>query len=75
MIPPVCFSCGKTCSNLWNKYVELVNSKRKEEENKLENKLENSKKTIECIVLDDLKIKRYCCRRMFLTNIDLSDKI
>ncbi|MCD6514206.1 MAG: DNA-directed RNA polymerase subunit N [Candidatus Asgardarchaeia archaeon] len=26
-------------------------------------------------VLDDLGIKRYCCRRMFLTHVDLIDEI
>jgi DNA-directed RNA polymerase subunit N len=27
------------------------------------------------IVLDDLKLKRYCCRRMLLSNVDLVDDI
>ncbi|UCH37242.1 MAG: DNA-directed RNA polymerase subunit N [Candidatus Bathyarchaeota archaeon] len=26
-------------------------------------------------VLDDLKLKRYCCRRMLLSNVDLVDDI
>ena len=26
-------------------------------------------------VLDDLGVKRYCCRRMFLTHVDLIDEI
>ncbi|MEM2210318.1 MAG: DNA-directed RNA polymerase subunit N [Nitrososphaerales archaeon] len=26
-------------------------------------------------VLDDLGLKRYCCRRMLLTSVDLSDQI
>ncbi len=25
--------------------------------------------------LDDLKMKRYCCRRMFLTHVDLIDQL
>ncbi|MEX2703486.1 MAG: DNA-directed RNA polymerase subunit N [Candidatus Baldrarchaeia archaeon] len=26
-------------------------------------------------VLDDLGIKRYCCRRMFLSHVDLIDEV
>ena len=26
-------------------------------------------------VLDDLGIKRYCCRRMFLSHVEISDEI
>lgn len=26
-------------------------------------------------ILDDLKMKRYCCRRMFLTHVDLIDQL
>ncbi|MCS7116421.1 MAG: DNA-directed RNA polymerase subunit N [Nitrososphaerota archaeon] len=26
-------------------------------------------------VLDDLGIKRYCCRRMLLTSVDVSDQV
>jgi DNA-directed RNA polymerase subunit N (RpoN/RPB10) len=34
-----------------------------------------SNQTIEAKVLDTLGVKRYCCRRMLLTNVDLCDKI
>jgi len=26
-------------------------------------------------VLDELGVKRYCCRRMFITNVDIIDQI
>jgi DNA-directed RNA polymerase subunit N len=26
-------------------------------------------------VLDDMGFKRYCCRRMFLTNVDIVDQV
>ena len=26
-------------------------------------------------VLDDLKVTRYCCRRMFISNVELIDEI
>ncbi len=25
--------------------------------------------------LDDLKVERYCCRRMFMGHVDVSDKV
>ena len=27
------------------------------------------------VVLDDLKIKRYCCRRMLISSVDLIDQV
>ena len=33
------------------------------------------KKSIQGIVLDELEINRYCCRRMFLTQVDIVDII
>jgi len=78
MIPPVCFTCGKTIAHLWNIYVEKVNKLKKENDDEKDDdeKGDNNKSnTIEKKVLDEMKIKRYCCRRMILSNIDLSDKI
>jgi DNA-directed RNA polymerase subunit N (RpoN/RPB10) len=80
IIPIVCFTCGKPVANLWNKYLEEVS--KQEEKNgddggdggdgdDGENLINEDKSKI----LDNLNIKRYCCRRMFLTNVDLCDKI
>jgi DNA-directed RNA polymerase subunit N (RpoN/RPB10) len=33
------------------------------------------KKTIEGRIMDELKLKRYCCRRMMLSHVDLCEKI
>ncbi|MDE1845827.1 MAG: DNA-directed RNA polymerase subunit N [Candidatus Micrarchaeota archaeon] len=59
MIPVRCFSCGQVISDKWEEYDKRVN-KNHEEAAK---------------VLDDLKIKRYCCRRMLISNVDLIDDI
>ena len=59
MIPVRCFSCGQVIADKWEEYDKRVN-KNHEEAAK---------------VLDDLKIKRYCCRRMLLSNVDLIDDI
>ena len=64
LIPIRCFSCGNIIANKYEKYLELVNDKKKNELK--DNKVDIFKK---------LKLKRYCCRRMLLTNIDIIDKL
>jgi len=59
IIPVRCFTCGKVISHLWLIYIE---------------ELEKDKKTPKEI-LNELGLKRYCCRRMILSHVDLIDKI
>ncbi len=54
IIPVRCFSCGKPIGHLWNEFKDRV-----------ENKKEDSKK-----VFDELGLKRYCCRSVFLGQVD-----
>lgn len=54
IIPMRCFSCGKPISQLWEEFKKRV-----------EEKGEDSGK-----VLDELGLKRYCCRAMFLGQED-----
>jgi DNA-directed RNA polymerase subunit N (RpoN/RPB10) len=79
IIPTSCFTCGKPISHLWNSYLEQIT--KLNNDNNIEEKKDNepqentNENTNEKIVLDNLKLKRYCCRRMFLTNVDVCDKI
>ncbi|CAM9023597.1 hypothetical protein WICANDRAFT_36801 [Wickerhamomyces anomalus NRRL Y-366-8] len=60
MIVPVrCFSCGKVVGDKWESYLKL---------------LEDDTTANEGQALDKLKLKRYCCRRMILTHVDLIEK-
>ncbi|MBT3395397.1 DNA-directed RNA polymerase subunit N [archaeon] len=59
IIPIRCFSCGKPVGHLWEEYKERT-----------EEKGEDKKK-----VLDDLGIKRYCCRALFLGHVDLLEEV
>ena len=80
IIPIRCLTCGKVIADKYNTYLQKV------EENKIKNNLNldesilyiNSKeikKTIEGEILDELGLKRYCCRRMFLGHTDISTNI
>ncbi len=59
MMPVRCFSCGGVIADKWDEYDRRVN-KNKEDAGK---------------VLDEFNIKRYCCRRMFVGNVELIDEI
>jgi len=81
IIPIRCFTCNNIISHLWEDYLDEIQKKKIEEtgENPRKTRFVNTEqleeKTIEGKVLDKLKIKRYCCRRMFLSCVDLSEKI
>jgi DNA-directed RNA polymerase subunit N len=59
MIPIRCFSCGQVVGDKWEEFNTRVNQKK-----------EDSGK-----VLDDMKVTRYCCRRMLVSHIDLIDDV
>ncbi len=58
MMPVRCFTCGAVLADHWEEYAKRVNVEH-----------EDSAK-----VLDDMGIKRYCCRRMFISNVELIDE-
>ena len=78
IIPVRCFTCGNV---LASKY--LFYKKRLDEERKKQNLTETIiisaenindptlKNTPEKIVLDELKLSRYCCRRHFISQVDI----
>ena len=68
IIPVRCFTCNKVIAHLWNDYCSLVEEKRAELG-------ENSEVTAESLAMDQLGLRRYCCRRMVLTHVNLIDKL
>lgn len=58
MMPVRCFSCGAVVADKWDEYDKRVN-KGNEQADK---------------VLNDLGVRRYCCRRMFISNVELIDE-
>jgi DNA-directed RNA polymerase I, II, and III subunit RPABC5 len=81
IIPIRCFTCNKVIAHLWEEYINNIQIAYSEENIATNDKnrfidintLEN--KTTEGLTLDQLGFKRYCCRRMFLTHVDLCNKI
>lgn len=79
IIPVKCFTCGNVLANKYRYYVEEVR-KRKLADKKLEHlevdqvlylTKEYNEKTHEGIVMDDLGLRRICCRRHILTHVDI----
>ena len=80
IIPIRCITCGKVIADKYLHYKTEVEKKRKEmklpdEMPILEVNSKSIQKTPEGIVLDELQITRYCCRRMMLSHVDLIDII
>jgi len=80
IIPVRCITCGKVIGDKYQYYKREVEKKRKEmklpdEMAILEVNSKTIQKTPEGIVLDNLKLNRYCCRRMMLSHVDLIDII
>jgi len=81
IIPIRCFTCNKLIGDKYQYYLE-----KKQEIDKDPNALEktittssiesgNVQKTEYGKLLDELEIKRYCCRRMFISQVDIIDVI
>lgn len=75
IIPIKCFTCGMVIADKYRYYLEEVR-KRKLAKDMDINKViyltkEFSEKTPEGEVLDDLGLKKMCCRRHMLTHVDI----
>ena len=75
LIPVKCFTCGKVIGNKYQYYMrELV--KRKEQMGEVPQEIQylddkSIDKTIEGVLLDELKLKDMCCRRHVLTHVNI----
>jgi len=83
IIPIRCFTCGEVMADKWIPYVTEVQNRK----NKVEKELDPTKdlldlqyidltkktgeKSIEGEILDEMKLHKYCCRRMMLSNVNI----
>ena len=73
LIPVKCFTCGKVIGDKYNYYISEISKRKgyvKEEEIQY---LDESSidKTVEGVMLDELKLTDMCCRRHFLTHVNI----
>ena len=80
MIPIRCSTCGDIMVDKRVAYITKIQNQKNTSEEKLEDTLElkymdinlsKQEKSIEGRILDDMKIHKYCCRRMILSNVHL----
>jgi len=71
IIPVRCFTCGKVIGNKWDAYLNLLQEDYTEGYNRM-----YLLQLLRCReALDQLGLRRYCCRRMLLTHVDLIEKL
>jgi len=76
IIPIRCFTCNKLIANLWQEYERLLQAEISKLTESYQDEIDNTtKQSIELKLLDKLGLERYCCRRMFLSHVDLCEKI
>lgn len=59
IIPIRCFSCGQVVAHNYEEYIKKIAEKKK-----------TSKE-----ILDELGVKKYCCRRMYVSNVEMIDEV
>ena len=77
IIPVKCFTCGKVLGDKY-KYYQRETQKFTEEHgdvNTIDMSCKTIKKTKKGEVMDKLGLKRYCCRTIILSHVDLIDII
>jgi DNA-directed RNA polymerase subunit N (RpoN/RPB10) len=78
IIPPRCFTCGKILSDKYNYFKSKLSTYNRENniEDNTETMISTDMKKTKCgQILDELEITKYCCRRIFISHVDLIDII
>ena len=75
IIPIKCFTCGNVLADKYRYYCEEVRKRKMTKELHIEKVIyltpEYSEKTPEAEVLDELNLKKMCCRRHMLTHVNI----
>jgi len=71
--PIRCYSCNAVIAGKYEQYLGLVKEYRKRfNKTEMEYVTSTTVKTAEGNALDDIGVERMCCRRHFITHVDLS---
>jgi DNA-directed RNA polymerase subunit N len=75
IIPIKCFSCGMVLADKYRYYTEEVRKRKLAKDMDVDKVIyltkEFSEKTPEGEVMDELGLKKMCCRRHILTHVDI----
>lgn len=75
IIPVKCFTCGKVLGDKYNYYLREVRKMKLAKGNSTDEVVYLTKefveKTPEGLVMDELALRRQCCRRHMLTHVDI----
>lgn len=75
IIPVKCFTCGNVLANKYRHYLAEVRKKKLAKGLQVDRVIyltkDNIEKSAEGEVLDDLRLFNMCCRRHFLTHVDI----
>jgi len=75
IIPVKCFTCGNVLANKYRYYLEEVRKKKLNKGQSIDRVVyltkDNMEKSAEGEVLDQLRLYNMCCRRHFLTHVDI----
>lgn len=75
IIPVKCFTCGNVLANKYRHYLAEVRKKKLSKGLQVDRVIyltkDNIEKSAEGEVLDDLRLFNMCCRRHFLTHVDI----
>lgn len=64
IIPVRCFTCGKAIGHLWDKYIEVKERYESSSQEKITEELSKA-----------VNLKRYCCKRMLVCNVNIIDEL
>jgi DNA-directed RNA polymerase I, II, and III subunit RPABC5 len=75
IIPVKCFTCGKVLADKYEYYLREVRKRKSNADMSVDGVIYLTKamsdKTPEGIVMDELHLRRMCCRRHVLTHVDI----
>ena len=75
IIPVKCFTCGKVLADKYEYYLREVRKRKSNTDMSVDGVIYLTKtmsdKTPEGIVMDELQLRRMCCRRHILTHVDI----
>jgi DNA-directed RNA polymerase I, II, and III subunit RPABC5 len=75
IIPIKCFTCGNVLANKYRHYLEQVRQKKLVKGLQINRVVyltrDNMEKSAEGEALDELRLFNMCCRRHFLTHVDI----